>query len=81
MKGMKVLKLLKWIIKMCIYFRYCEDTNQCIYTTGRTARSVATEVLDVSAFTGKKVQTYIGFISADGYDIATSAYTGELTIS
>ncbi len=59
---------------------YCEATNQCIYTTGSAARNAGTDSLDVSAFSGKVVQTYIGFISADGYDIASSVFTGQLTV-
>ncbi len=59
---------------------YCEDYNQCIYTTGSAARSAGTDSLNVSFFSGKTVQTYIGFISADGYDIASSIFTGQHTV-
>ena len=60
---------------------YCEDYNMCIYTTGSAARSAGTDLLDVSTFSGKTVQTYIGFISEDGKDVAGSIYTGPLTIA
>jgi len=53
--------------------------NQTIYTTGSAARSALTETLDVATFSGETVETYIGFISADGKDIATSIYTGQVT--
>ena len=36
--------------------------------------------LDVSAFTGEVVETWIGFFSADGRETATSIYTGQLTV-
>jgi hypothetical protein len=60
---------------------YCEDYNQCIYTTGSAARSAEADVLDVSQFSGKQVETYIGFVSEDGKSIASSIYTGVVTVS
>lgn len=60
---------------------YCPARQQCIYTTLGADRSTGAASLDVSPFAGQTVQTYIGFISADGRDISNSFYTGELTIS
>lgn len=60
---------------------YCPATKQSVYTTGSAARSAQTETLDVSLFSGQVVETYIGFISADGKDMASSLYTGQLTIA
>lgn len=60
---------------------YCPATNQSVYTTGSALRSAQTETLDVSIFSGKTVETYIGFMSADGKDVATSIYTGQLTVA
>lgn len=60
---------------------HCPETMQSIFTTGSAPRSASTETLDVSMFSGLEVQTYIGFISADGKEIATSIYTGALTIA
>jgi hypothetical protein len=34
----------------------------------------------VAAFSGQQVQTYIGFISADGTDTASSLFTGQVTV-
>lgn len=60
---------------------YCAAMNLCIYTTGGAARSAVTDTIDVAPFSGKLVETYIGFISDDGKNVATSLYTGQLTVS
>ena len=60
---------------------YCPELKQAIYTTGSAPRSLSTETLAVSSFSGKEVETYIGFISEDGRDVATSVYTGSMTVS
>jgi hypothetical protein len=59
---------------------YCADFNQTLYTTGSALRSAGADTLDVTEFAGKQVQTYIGFISADGKEIANSVYTGQLAV-
>ncbi len=60
---------------------HCPARNQTVYTTGSAARSALTETLDVSTFSGQTVETYMGFISADGKDIATSIYTGHVAVA
>ncbi len=60
---------------------HCPEMNMTIYTTGSANRSALTETLNVGTFAGKQAETYIGFISADGKEIATSTYTGSVTIS
>jgi len=60
---------------------FCTAMNLCIYTTGSALRSAITDTLDVSIFSGKMVETYIGFISAEGRNVANSRYTGQLTVS
>jgi hypothetical protein len=60
---------------------YCAARQQCIFTTIGPDRSTGAATLDVTPFAGQTVQTYIGFITADGRDISNSFYTGELTIS
>lgn len=59
---------------------YCFDLNQTIYTIGTSTRADNGEDFDCSNFAGKKVQTYIGFISADNKEIANSIYTGEIQL-
>lgn len=60
---------------------YCPALNMSIYTTGSAARSAVTDTLTVSTFSGQTVETYIAFISADGKDIASSIYTGQVIVS
>ena len=63
-----------------ILVAYCPARNQCIFTTIGADRSAGSDTMNVAAFAGETVQTYVGFISANGKDIANSAFTGELTI-
>lgn len=60
---------------------FCPAFNQCIYTTGSADRSALTDSIDLSTFAGQLIETYIGFISADGKSVATSIYTGQVTVS
>lgn len=59
---------------------FCPALNQCIYTTGSADRSDITDTLKLSTFAGQVVETYIGFISANGKSVATSIYTGQVTV-
>ena len=60
---------------------YCPDMRQCVYTTEGPERSKGAASVDVSGFAGKSVQTWIGFISESGKDVATSIYTGEVLVT
>jgi len=60
---------------------FCPAMNLCIYTTGSALRSAVTDTIDVATFSGRVVETYIGFISEDGRNVASSLYTGQLTVS
>lgn len=60
---------------------YCPELNESIFTDRTAVRNTLTVTLDVSAFHGKLVETYIGFLSEDGKDVATSVYTGAVTVS
>lgn len=59
---------------------YCPDLNQCIYTTGSARRDAKADTLNLATFSGKEVHTYIGCISEDGRNIATSIYTGSVMV-
>ena len=59
---------------------YCEEKDRCTHSLGSATRIAGTARLDTPAFAGKKVQTWISFISADGKKTADSIYTGELTV-
>jgi hypothetical protein len=58
---------------------YCPDRDQCIFDFGAD-RSTGTDTIPVAAFAGFVVETWIGFISADNKSVATSVYTGQLSL-
>ena len=60
---------------------YCPALNQCIYTTGSANRSAITDSLNLASFSRQDVHTWIGFISEDGQNVASSFYTGMVTVS
>jgi hypothetical protein len=64
----------------CILAAYCPALKQCVYVTNGTDRSSETDNLNLLSFKNQLVETYIGFISADGRNIATSIYTGQVTV-
>lgn len=64
-----------------ILVAYCPELNQTIYTTGSADRSVLTDTLLLAPFTGRQVETYIGFISESNLNVAASIYTGQHTVS
>jgi hypothetical protein len=59
---------------------YNEALKRWIFRQNTAARNAGTYTLDVPAFSGKPVQTYIGFISADGSSISTSLFTGQVNV-
>jgi hypothetical protein len=59
---------------------YCEALNKCIYTTMGPPRTVCKAKLEVTAFRGQAVHTWLSFISADGRQVADSIYTGKLIV-
>ena len=60
---------------------FCAAFNQCIYTTIGADRNAITDTINLTTFAGQVVETYIGFISANGKSVATSIYTGQVTVS
>jgi hypothetical protein len=59
---------------------YNEELNHWIFIQKAAQRSAATYILDVTPFSGKPVQTYIGFMSADRKKVSSSWYTGQVNI-
>ena len=59
---------------------YCDTMDATIYTTGTTTRADATETIDLSPFSGKKVQTYIAFVDAEGKEASNSFFTGQIIL-
>lgn len=60
---------------------YCPALKQSKYITDAAMRSTATASMDATEFSGKTVETWISFISADGKNIATSIYCGQVLVS
>ena len=65
---------------MAILFVYCPATGQSVYISNVAARNAAAQVLDVPGFSGKTVQTWIAFITADGLEVSDSLYTGSVSV-
>ena len=63
-----------------ILFVYCPATGQTVYINNGAARNTAAQVLDVPGFSGKTVQTWIAFITADGLEVSDSLYTGSVVV-
>src|SRR5579863_2789350 len=59
---------------------YNADQDRWVYREQAASRNAGTYTLDVTAFSGKAVQTYIGFVSADGQTVSNSLFTGEVNI-
>ncbi len=59
---------------------YCEVLNKWKTSHDSVSRNAGSYTLDVTAFSGKAVQTYIGFLSADAKFVSTSLYTGSVNI-
>jgi hypothetical protein len=59
---------------------YDEEQKHWIFLQKAAARNAAGYILDVTPFSGKPVQTYIGFMSADRKKVALSWYTGQVNI-
>jgi Family of unknown function (DUF6266) len=59
---------------------YSEALKQWIFAQNTVVRNAGTYTLDVPAFSGKAVQTYIGFISADASSVSNSLFTGQVNV-
>lgn len=64
-----------------ILVAYCEAQNKSVFTLNGADRKAGTATLNVPKFKGQTVQVWIGFISANGKEVATSEYLGQLAIS
>ena len=64
-----------------ILVAYCPSLRQAIYATAGGERSLLTGELNLLPFSGLPAETWIGFISASGKNVATSIFTGEITVS
>ena len=65
---------------VAILVAYCPELKRTVFKHGAT-RNTGTTELSVPKFKGRKVQTWITFMSANGKLMATSVYTGEVAIT
>ena len=56
---------------------YCEEMHTGFFSVDNAERSIGNAVFNVPGLQGKKVHTWIAFMSADGKNLSMSAYTGE----
>jgi hypothetical protein len=63
-----------------ILIAYCPEENETEYAFG-PARDAGTGTLDLAEFSGKKVHTWLSFMSANGKLLANSVYCGEVTLT
>ena len=59
---------------------YCVILDQWKTSDEGPQRNAGSYTLDVTVFSGKEVQTYIGFVSSDSKFVSTSLYTGLVNI-
>jgi len=59
---------------------YCEELGKWETRSNGPQRIAGSYTLDVPAFSGKAVHTYIGFLSADARFVTTSLYAGYVHI-
>ncbi len=59
---------------------YCEALKQAVFII-EPLRNASTGVLNIPAFSGQIVQTWISFRTDNGKDIASSLFTGEITVA
>jgi hypothetical protein len=59
---------------------YCKEQNHWVYCLNSGTRDKGSCSLNVAAFSGKRMHTYIGFMSADGVRAASSVYTGMVKV-
>lgn len=60
---------------------YCPMMDRSIYSITDATRRGGTTNIDTRAFSGQTVHTWMGFLSANGKEVANSVYTGQLVIA
>lgn len=59
---------------------HCPDLNQSVYMVANATRESGTASLEVPAFSGKEVHTWLSFQTEDQSFVATSLYTGAVQV-
>ncbi|RYF88336.1 MAG: hypothetical protein EOO03_08655 [Chitinophagaceae bacterium] len=66
---------------LAILVAHCPELQQSVYNDNAAPRAALTDNLNLLAFSGKLVHTYIAFRSEDGRGVSPSFYLGEHTVS
>jgi hypothetical protein len=66
---------------VAILVAYCQELNRTVFKPGGTRDTGSAELTVPSKWKGKVVHTWLTFMSANGKLMATSVYTGEVTIT
>jgi hypothetical protein len=64
-----------------VLIAYSPSQDRVTYTYKTATRSAGTATLKVDQYKGQKLETYVTFLKADGSDVSTSVYTGEITVT
>ncbi|HEY8732983.1 MAG TPA: DUF6266 family protein [Puia sp.] len=59
---------------------YNQELDEWEFVENAAARNAGTYIMDLTAFSGKPVQTYMGVFTADGKRVSKSLYTGAVNI-
>ena len=59
---------------------FCEELKDWIYGLDLSERSTGSCLFDVAKFSGRLVQVYIGFLSANGNEVSDSLYVGAVQV-
>ena len=59
---------------------YCEEIDQWTFLLDTAFRAAGACSVDLKEFSGMRVHTYLGFISANGKYVAESVYVGEVAV-
>jgi hypothetical protein len=59
---------------------FCKELNNWIYGLDLRERSAGSCLFDVGKFSGRLVQVYIGFLSANGNEVSDSLYVGAVQV-
>ncbi|QEC65989.1 hypothetical protein FRZ67_01205 [Panacibacter ginsenosidivorans] len=60
---------------------YSSTMNLTIYDLEAATRNAAAATLNAATFSGETVEVYIGFMSEDGREVASSIYLGQVTVA
>ncbi len=63
-----------------ILVAYCPELNQSVYMVANATRESGSASMEVPAFSGKEVQTWLSFQTDDQNHVASSLYTGAVQV-